>query len=240
MININFVPDDYIKNNESRRTNLIYIILFVLMMVVLSGTFFSIKIRQKSLDNREKLIDFELNRRKEETQKVELLQNKRNKMWSTALTTVELVDPISKSLLLATLTNNLPNGVSLLRLNLIQKQAQAGLSSVSSAANKYQNLKEDKTKQTAYKQSVEQSLITHIDIEGIAPSDIEVAEYIEKLTNSVLFRNVALIESKEFEVKSSESQSSKKIRCFRLTAMLDRNVELTNDDVKKSLSIGGV
>ncbi|GAF80214.1 unnamed protein product, partial [marine sediment metagenome] len=31
MVNINFVPDDYIQSTESRRTNLMYIVLFVVV-----------------------------------------------------------------------------------------------------------------------------------------------------------------------------------------------------------------
>jgi hypothetical protein len=35
-----------------------------------------------------------------------------------------------------------------------------------------------------------------MDIEGIAPSDLQVAAYIEHLGNSVLLDDVALVESK--------------------------------------------
>jgi hypothetical protein len=28
MLNVNFVPDDYVKSSESRRTNLMYLVLF--------------------------------------------------------------------------------------------------------------------------------------------------------------------------------------------------------------------
>ncbi|GAH79391.1 unnamed protein product, partial [marine sediment metagenome] len=44
MLNINFVPDDYIQNNESRRTNLMYLVLFAVVMAALGGSFLTIKI----------------------------------------------------------------------------------------------------------------------------------------------------------------------------------------------------
>jgi hypothetical protein len=47
MVNINFVPDDYAQSNESRRTNLIYLVLFAVVMIALGGSFVSIKIRQR-------------------------------------------------------------------------------------------------------------------------------------------------------------------------------------------------
>ena len=41
MVNINFVPDDYTQSNESRRTNLIYLVLFAVVMIALGGSFVS-------------------------------------------------------------------------------------------------------------------------------------------------------------------------------------------------------
>ncbi|GAH03662.1 unnamed protein product, partial [marine sediment metagenome] len=45
MLNLNFVPDDYIRSNESRRTNLMYLVLLVVVMAGLGGSFVTIKIR---------------------------------------------------------------------------------------------------------------------------------------------------------------------------------------------------
>ena len=244
MININFVPEDYVRNNESKRMNLIYIFLFVVVMVALSGSFFTIKYRKKILNDREKVVDNELAQRKEEIKKVQQLQDRRNQMWGRALITAELIEPVSRSLLLASLTNNLPNGVSLLKLNLIQKESN-GPSRVggSTAATKYESLKGKETgaKASDETQSLERGLQTHIDIEGIAPSDLEVASYIERLGNSMLITNVALVESREFEAKNSKSKSSNKFRHFKLTAMLNNNVELTSEDIKLfSVSDSGV
>jgi Tfp pilus assembly protein PilN len=240
MININFVPDDYVRNNESKRTNVIYIFLFVVVMVALSGSFFTIKYRKKMLNDREKTVDSELAQRKGEIEKVQQLQDKRNQMWSRALITAELIEPVSKSLLLASLTNNLPNGVSLLKLNLIQKESEDPLRvGASTATTKYQSLKNSGAKASVETQSLEKGLETHIDIEGIAPSDLEVAAYIERLGNSMLITNVALVESREFEAKNSKSKSPQKFRHFKLTAMLNNNVELTSENIKL-LSDSGV
>ena len=62
----------------------------------------------------------------------------------------------------------------------------------------------------------------------MAPSDLEVAEYIKRLSNSNLLHNVALVESKEHKVEDGTTY-----RRFKLTAMLQKEVHLTFDDVKK-------
>ncbi|MHC4286514.1 MAG: PilN domain-containing protein [Planctomycetota bacterium] len=131
-------------------------------------------------------------------------------MLKTALTTAELLEPVPRSVLLASLTNNLPAGVSLLKLNVIQKEP-----------------KRTRTVEQA-KESHEKLLETYMNIEGVAPSDLQVAAYIKQLSSSSLLDNVALVESKEHKVEEIT------FRQFKLTAMLRKNVHLLRKNVHLS------
>ena len=51
MLNINFVPDDYVQKRESMRANVMYLILFLIVMIGLGGTFMVLKVRQKAIGN---------------------------------------------------------------------------------------------------------------------------------------------------------------------------------------------
>jgi Tfp pilus assembly protein PilN len=225
MANINFVPDDYVQNNESRRTNLMYLILFAVLMIALCGSFMTIKIRQRACGIKEKLVNTKMVQIQEAIKKFEELQTKRGAMMRTALTTSELLEPVPRSVLLASLTNNLPQGVSLLRLGLVQKESRQPAPTMSTS--KYKAKQAQKAAAEAAKVSQEKLLETHIDIEGIAPSDLQVAAYIERLSNSSLLENVALVESKEHKVEDSTTS-----RQFKLTAMLRKEIHLTRNDVK--------
>jgi len=228
MLNINFVPDDYIQNSESHRTNLLYLILFAAVMAALGGSFLSIKIRQQALNTKEKFVNAKLSRTQEAIKQFEELQTKRKTTMKTALTTAELLEPVPRSVLLASLTNNLPTGVSLLRLKLVQKKPKIIPARRNvSAKSKYQAAKAGKAAATQPKLSQEKLLETYIDIEGIAPSDLQVAAYIEQLSSSTLLDNVSLVESKEQKIKDTP------FRQFKLTAMLRKDVHLTNEDVRK-------
>ncbi|MHC4071946.1 MAG: PilN domain-containing protein [Planctomycetota bacterium] len=214
MVNINFVPDDYVENNESRRTNLVYLMLFAVMMAALGGSFVLIKMRQKACQ--------------ESIKQFEQLQEKRRVMMKTALTTAELLEPVPRSVLLASLTNNLPDGVSLMKLNLIQKRSAQ--TSTTTTTSKYRAKKESASggaKKGDESENPEKFLETHIAIGGTALNDLQVARYIEHLTNSTLLDNVALIESKECKL------NDKTFRQFKLTAMLTDNVHLSRGDVEK-------
>jgi Tfp pilus assembly protein PilN len=223
MVNINFVPDDYIQNNESRRTNLLYLILLVVVMTALGGSFITIKIRQHACTAKEKLVNSRMTKMHEAIKQFDELQVKKRAMMKTALTTAELLEPVPRSILLASLTNNLPAGVSLINLHLVQKEPKPG--NKAAITSKYQTTQAEKIAAQA-KLSPEQLLETHMEIEGMAPSDLQVASYIERLSNSSLLDNVALVESKELKIDDST------FRQFKLTAMLQKSVHLSREDVE--------
>ena len=232
MANINFVPDDYVQSNESRRTNLMCLVLLAVVMTALTSSFTAIKIRQRAWYAGEQRVNERMAKMQETIRKVEELQTKRRAMMKTALTTAELLEPVPRSVLLASLTNNLPQGVSLLELKLVQKQPRPTVKkTVASSKYKAAQAQKNASQQPSQagdseSENPEKLLETHIDIEGMAPSDLEVAHYIERLSTSHLLDNVALVESKEHKVEEST------FRQFKLTAMLGRSVNLTKEDVE--------
>jgi Tfp pilus assembly protein PilN len=224
MLNINFVPDDYVQSNESRRTNWMCLILFAVVMVGLGGSFVTIKIRQRGCRAKEELVNARMAQIQEAIKQFEELQTKRKTMMKAALTTAELFEPVPRSVLLASFTNNLPPGVSLLKLTLIQKEPAQSGQSAGGPTNKYQAAQAEKAAAQP-KMSREKLLETYIEISGMAPSDLQVAAYIERLSNSSLLDNVALVESKEYKIEDTI------FRQFKLTAMLKADVHLTKEDI---------
>jgi hypothetical protein len=181
----------------------------------------TIKIRQRACRAEEALVNTKMTKMQESIQQFEDLQTRRKEMMKTALTTAELIEPVPRSVLLASLTNNLPTGMSLLKLNLVQKEpvrVPGDRGRRTGTSGQGQGAGRERT-------SVEKSLETQMDIEGMAPSDLQVSQYMESLGNSILIDRVALIES----VEKKMGQAA--FRHFRLTAMLRREVHLTKEDV---------
>jgi len=224
MLNINFVPDDYVQSNESRRTNLMYLALLALVMAALGGSFLTIKVRQRACKTKETLVNKKMTEIQQAIRQFEELQTKRREMMKTALTTAELLEPVPRSVLLASLTNNLPPGVSLLKLNIVQVQPKR--TNRVSATSKYKAAQANNAAVQPHVSS-EKLLETNIDIEGIAPSDLQVAAYIEQLSDSTVIHNVALVESKEHSIEDTA------FRQFKLKAMLKKDVHLTREDVEE-------
>ena len=231
MVNVNFVPDDYAQGNECRRTNFMYIILFAVMMMALGGSYVAIMIRQRACMASERVVNERLTKMQEAIKQFEELQTKRREMMKTALATAELIEPVPRSIVLASLTNNLPKGVSLSKLELIQKQPKPGSGTASTskyqAAQAQNTSAQDSGSANGEPVNPEKMLETHIQIGGIAPSDLQVAAYIERLGRSTLVDTVALVESKECKVADNL------FREFKLTAMLKKDVHLTKNDVEE-------
>ncbi len=219
MANIDFVPDDYMQQRDSNRANFLYLILFAAVMGAIGVTFSIIKIRQKSAEAELLLVNSKLGRAGEQVAQLEELKTKSKTMMKTMMMTSELLEPVPKSIILACLTNNLPGGVSLLKLNLVEKELEvpsggtAGSSQYEAASAAADSVTSEKVTETK------------MSIEGIAPSVIEVAAYISRLDSSILLGEVALVESKEHKIDKV------KFREFKLTATLKRGILLTKKDV---------
>ena len=209
-----------------------YIVLFAVMMIALGGSYAAIMIRQHACVASEKVVNERLAKMQEAINQFEELQSKRREMMKTALTTAELIEPVPRSIVLASLTNNLPTGVSLSKLELVQKQPAPGSYPVArtskyEAAQAQKASGQDSGLDTDDPMNPEKLLETRIKIGGIAPSDLQVAAYIERLGKSTVLDNIALVESKECKVEDNV------FRQFELTAMLRREVHLTKGDIEQ-------
>jgi Tfp pilus assembly protein PilN len=229
MININFVPDDYIQKRESLRANMMYLILFLIVMISLSGTFVVLKISQKAIANQAMIAAAKMDKAKKDIAQLEDLQAKHKLMMKAALMTAELIEPAPRTVILAELTNTLPAGVSLGDLKLLEKQPSTTTNSSAPKANTYDQAKTAAAAQNAAPAALPEKndVETCIEIDGIAPSDIQVAEYIAQLNNSILLDDVQLVLSKE-SVKDDIV-----FREFKLTARLKKDIHLSKEDIDR-------
>lgn len=223
MSRIDFVPTEYVQQRESTKANFMYLIIFGVMMGAIGVTFSVIKVRQRAVDQELLMAEAKMAKAQEQIVQLEQLKVKGRRMMRTMQMTSELLEPVPRSIIMACLTNNLPDGVSLLQLKLVEKEKKVpnkprtATSQYRSASNAVAN-----PGQMVQAKQVE----TRIEIEGIAPSDIEVASYIARLSESVLFGNVTLVESKEYKVDDV------KFRDFRLSTVLKKSSLVTKEDVE--------
>lgn len=224
MLNINFVPDDYVQKRESMRANVMYLILFLVVMIGLGGTFMVLKVRQRAIASQSAVVAIKMEKAKKDIAQMEDLQAKRKQMMKAALMTAELIEPTPRTVVLAELTNTLPSGVSLRTVKLLEKEAAAA---TASKPNSYEQAKAAADKASGAAVATQPTVETNIELEGLAPSDIQVAGYIAQLNNSILLDNVSLVLSKEF------IRDDVAFREFKLTATLKKGVHLSKQDIER-------
>jgi Tfp pilus assembly protein PilN len=224
MATINFVPDDYLEQRQSSRTNLLYLMLLTAMLGAIGVTFGFIKMRQRTVQSELAMLTTRMSQAREQITQLEELKAKSKTMMKTMVMTAELLEPIPRSVVLASLTNDLPSGVSLVELKLETKETRSPGTKKIAAGSQY----DSKSAAAANEQAEPQvKTETSLTLKGIAPSDIQVAGYIASLSASILLDNVELVESKELEIENV------KFREFRLKALLKPNLTLTKEDINK-------
>lgn len=223
MSNVDFVPTDYKQQRESNRANFLYLVLFSIVMAAIGVTFSIIKVRQGAVESELNAVITKMSQAHDSITQLEDLKNKSKTMMKTMVLTAELLEPVPRSVILAALTNNLPGGVSLIEMSLKEKETTAA-ATAPVTKGKYQAVG---TKTETVAEQPAKSTETDIEIVGIAPSDIEVANFISRLSDSMLLENVSLVESKEHKIEET------RFREFRLQAKLKGNLVLTKDDMKR-------
>lgn len=217
MSRVDFVPEEYIQQRESGKANFMYLLLFGAMMCGIGVTFSIIKVRQKAVAAELATVNAKMAQAGEQIAQLEQLKTKGKNVMKTMVMTSGLIEKIPRSIILACLTNNMPTGVSLLELKLEEKvitlktpkpAAKTAGAAAAAAAAPPQKIVE-----------------TMVDISGIAPSDIGVANYIARLSESILLDRVSLVESKERNIDDM------KFRQFKLNAYIKSDILLTKEDI---------
>lgn len=222
---INFVPNDYIQQRQSSRANILYLMLLMAMIGAIGITFSFIKVRQRVIKAEMDALNARMAQAKEQIAQLEELKTKGKTMLKTMVMTAELLEPVPRSIILASLTNSLPSGVSLLGMNMVEKEIKPAAKPAPKAAPAKKPAPGAPAAKPAAPEEPQTKIETSLELLGIAPSDIEVASYIARLSGSVLLDQVELIESKERVIDEV------KFREFKLKATLKPNLVLTKEDI---------
>ena len=220
--NVDFLPQNYLEKKAQQRTNIICLILFIIVVAGVGTGFMLTQRRQSSLKNQASQICQQMAQASKTLEQLESLEKKKKQMMTKAKISAMLMDPVPRSLLLATITNNLPAGVSLTNYKLQTKEI-TNTTKTKKSLNKKAKSNDDKDTKS---EIVPQKQETKIEFTGLAPTDIEVAQLIEHLNQSLLFGHVDLDFSEEHKIKDET------MRRFKLTAILDQDAKASQKDVE--------
>lgn len=227
---LSFLPDDYLERKAQRRTNAICATLFFIEMVAISSAFvYTERIRHKEEQNNA-AVAREYTEAAKQIEQVNEMDQKRRTMALQAELTASLLERVPRSFLLAEITNSMPKGVSLLDLTLESKKKPAP-SANTPPRNTFTKRGLDGTPKpespsgspgSAPPPPEAKAPDVTIKITGIASTDVQVSQFISRLNQSKLLREVNLIISEEF--KGSEDN----VRKFQIEVMVNPNADVAS------------
>ena len=236
MKKVNFLPEDYMEKKAQRRTNVVCLGLFVIVMAGVGSGFVVTERRQRMVNDRMGTINKEMQQASESLQQLKMLEAKREEMMKKASISASLMEPVPRSLLLATVTNDLPAGVSLTEFKMTSKDVSKQTTTYT-RASRTRNKKAPVAKDKAEKEVVApKQWETTIEITGLAPTDLQVAQLIAQLNKFRLFSAVNLVYSEEHE------EGDEVLREYKLVVILDPEERAGEDDVDNAREqfVGGM
>jgi Tfp pilus assembly protein PilN len=218
---LSFLPDDYLERKAQRRTNAICAGLFMIVMVAIGSAFTYTERSVRAVEREHESVEKRFTDAARRIQQVQQLQDKQRTMALQAELTASLLEKVPRSFLLAEITNSMPRGVSLLDLTLESKK-RGGAQQVQTAAKPAFEKKSAETKKKSATPPAQEAKVVDvvIKITGIAGTDVQVAQFITRLNQSQLLKDVNLVISDEH--KSDDGA----VRKFQIEMLIDPKADV--------------
>lgn len=228
-----FLPDDYLAQRHERRTNLVSLVLFAVVMLLVFLAFVFTNQRWAQVKRDQAAINARYMTAADAIKDLTELQEQRKEMLQKADLAAALVERVPRSILLAELINRMPQRLSLLEFEMESKQVKSLQRNAKDASKDGGRLAPKKAATKEEAMMGQKILPPRYDVEitlvGVAPSDLEVSRYITELNVFPLLRDVNLIYSEEQDI---DAQTMRK---FAIELRLDPAADVRSIDPRPRL-----
>jgi hypothetical protein len=235
MSQASFLPEDYLQQKSERRTNLICLTLFA---VVMFGVFAAFLVTNRSwtqIKNAQQVINVEYQQAALRIEELTELQAQEKQMRDKAELAGALVERIPRSILLAELINRMPQRLSLISFEMKSEKLKSSVTEVSTgkgtvkatrgSTGSLSGAARAKTKEEAAaepKRIEPPRYKVNLTLLGVAPTDLEVSRYIAELTGYPMVQDVSLDYSIERQMGGSA------MREFKIKMVLNPQADARN------------
>lgn len=221
---MSFLPEDYIERRVELRTNVICLSLFGVVLAGVLGAYFVTSRQRAEVLEHQQQINASFTEAAKRISQLDELQAQKKRLLRKAQVASTLIEPVPRSILLAELINRMPASLTLTDLKLKSKKIQGtvNVAAPAGSAMSAAALAAKKAKGEADIPDVPEVPTYRVDIEliGIAPTDIQVAQYMASLAQCDLLTNVDLSYSEETRVDDLS------VRRFRIDMRLDPRADV--------------
>lgn len=216
MINvINFLPNDYLARRTRRRANLTCVVLAGSSLLTLAVVVGFMAVQAVGAARMRELVDRQYEDASKQLEQLRQLEDRKGGLMHKMELSTDLLERVPRSLLLARLTNYLPKGTSLMVLTMKTeevevKEAPAAKGGKTPADADKKTAGTDKPKAAAKaapagrkKPEVVKTRRFVFRLDGLAPTDVEVAAFLSHLSADPIFQDVDLQFSEDFPYKEN-------------------------------------
>ena len=217
-----FLPEDYVRDARERRSSLIALALF---LIVMGGVFAAFLVTNRQWTD-VRTSQGEVNERTEQAAKeiaeMKRLEGMRAQMVEKAELARGLIEPVPRSVLLATLVNTMPENLSLLELELkseeikVAKAAAAKLDPKARRSSAAARAKE--AEEVAKLEPVRRRVL--VQATGVAPDDLDVSRWMSQLSRMPFLSGIRLEVSEEKELRGMQ------LRQFRISMRIEPEADI--------------
>jgi len=222
---LSFLPDDYLARKARRRALVIFGALFAICCGGVVTAIVMADKGTKQLADENASIGQRYDDAAKRIKQVQDMQDKQRKMAWQAELTASLLEKVPRTYLLADLTNALPAGVGLFDFTLESRITNAAPTAAAAGTMYEQKKAEMDARKVAEATAAAGGLTPRrydvfLKLTGIAYTDVQVAQYLTRLSRSKLLRDVNLVVSEEF------THGTSKVRKFQIEAMLNNDADV--------------
>jgi hypothetical protein len=241
---LSFLPDDYLERKAQRRSNALCAGLFLIVMLGMGSAFALTDRSLRGIEGDYARVDKEFNEAAVRIQQVQQMQDKQRRMAYQADLTASLLEKVPRSYLVAEVTNSMPPGVSLLDFALDSKvksvaqgeqQTQAAFQKKKAAAA----AKPGEASKPEPPKFQPKALETTLKVSGVADTDVQVAQFINRLSRSRVLHDVNLLISEEYKATDKDEKTAKDaqaLRRFVIEMSLDPTATVQPNEAKVETS----
>ncbi len=204
MTNASFLPEDYIEERAERRTNLISLILFGVVMITVFAAFMVTNREWTQVRASQEAINSQYQLAARQIDELTQLEQQKEQMLNKAELAAALVERVPRSILLAELINRMPPRLSLLKFELKSEKVRV-IRALPNNRRRGRNAGPKRAPTRAQASSEPEKIeiprrVVTVSMVGVAPTDLEVSRFMSALTSYSLLRDVTLDYSREREV----------------------------------------
>lgn len=232
---LSFLPDDYLERKARRRANILCGVLAVIVLGVIVSAFQYMEKITKAVDAKYQAVEQQYTDAARRIEKVNQMRAQQQQVVRRAELAASLVEKVPRSNILAEFSNALPPGLSLMNMVMESKERA---STAPPAMTAFEQKRAALEGRTANAVIAPKTYDVYLKIDGIATTDVQVGDLMDKLKRSPLFKDVNLIFTEEFKVTTQgqpagpggvpSKPTEDILRKFQVELMLNPNAEVVN------------